>query len=74
MFFASAQKALFVTEYPLIAGGRLCYYRIRKTIPFPTGGKNMSVKILAVGDVCGEPGLSFLNNHLRNIRKEMGIG
>ncbi|MBR5381076.1 MAG: YmdB family metallophosphoesterase [Oscillospiraceae bacterium] len=33
----------------------------------------MSVKILAVGDVCGEPGLSFLNNKLRNYRKEMGI-
>ena len=33
----------------------------------------MSVKILAVGDVCGEPGLSFLNNRLRDYRKEQGI-
>ena len=33
----------------------------------------MSVKILAVGDVCGEPGLSFLNNRLRDYRREQGI-
>ena len=33
----------------------------------------MSVKILAVGDVCGEPGLSFLNNRLRDYRKEQGV-
>ena len=33
----------------------------------------MSVKILAVGDVCGEPGLEYLTKNLRNIRKELGI-
>ena len=33
----------------------------------------MSVKILAVGDVCGEPGLTFLSNNLKNYRKEKGI-
>ena len=30
----------------------------------------MSVKILAVGDVCGEPGLGYLEKNLRNYRKE----
>ena len=33
----------------------------------------MSVKILAVGDVCGEPGLDYLNKNLRRIRKEMEL-
>ena len=33
----------------------------------------MSVKILAVGDVCGEPGLTFLEKTLRNYRKENNI-
>ena len=33
----------------------------------------MSVKILAVGDVCGEPGLAFLEKHLKPFRKENGI-
>ena len=33
----------------------------------------MSVKILAVGDICGEPGLSFLDKNLRNYRKENNI-
>ena len=33
----------------------------------------MSVRILAVGDVCGEPGLDYLNKNLRRIRKEMEI-
>ena len=30
----------------------------------------MSVKILAVGDICGEPGLGYLEKNLRNYRKE----
>ena len=33
----------------------------------------MLVKILAVGDVCGEPGLSFLEKTLKPYRKENGI-
>ena len=33
----------------------------------------MSVKILAVGDVCGEPGLAFLNNRLKDYRIEQGV-
>ena len=33
----------------------------------------MSVKILAVGDICGEPGLSFLEKRLRDYRKENSI-
>lgn len=33
----------------------------------------MSVKILAVGDVCGEPGLTFLEGNLKRIRAEKGI-
>ena len=33
----------------------------------------MSVKILAVGDICGEPGLSFLEKRLRDYRKENNI-
>ena len=33
----------------------------------------MSVKILAVGDVCGEPGLDFLTKRLKDYRKENGI-
>ena len=33
----------------------------------------MTMKILAVGDVCGEPGLSFLDRRLKSFRKENGI-
>ena len=33
----------------------------------------MPVKILAVGDVCGEPGLAFLDKTLRPYRKENAI-
>ncbi len=33
----------------------------------------MSVKILAVGDICGEPGLEFLGKKLKEYRKENGI-
>ena len=33
----------------------------------------MSVKILAVGDVCGEPGLDWLEKNLRSYRKANGI-
>ena len=33
----------------------------------------MSVKILAVGDVCGEPGLEYLERNLRKIRSEKNI-
>lgn len=33
----------------------------------------MDVKILAVGDVCGEPGLSFLGNHLKAFKQEKNI-
>ena len=33
----------------------------------------MSVKILAVGDVCGEPGLKFLENRLKGFKKENDI-
>ena len=33
----------------------------------------MSVKILAVGDVCGEPGLEFLEKRLKAYRKENNI-
>ena len=33
----------------------------------------MSVRILAVGDVCGEPGLEFLDKRLRNYRRENSI-
>lgn len=33
----------------------------------------MSVKILAVGDVCGEPGLEFLKNRLKGYKKETGV-
>ena len=34
----------------------------------------MSVKILAVGDVCGEPGLEFLEKRLKDFKAEHGIG
>lgn len=34
----------------------------------------MSVKILAVGDICGEPGLEYLEKHLREYRSEKDIG
>ena len=33
----------------------------------------MSVKILAVGDICGAPGLDHLAKVLRNYRREQGI-
>ena len=33
----------------------------------------MIVKILAVGDVCGEPGLAFLENRLKTFKKENDI-
>lgn len=33
----------------------------------------MSVRILAVGDVCGEPGLDFLNRHLNSYKRMQGI-
>ena len=33
----------------------------------------MLVKILAVGDICGEPGLSFLEKTLKPYRKENDI-
>ena len=33
----------------------------------------MSVKILAVGDVCGEPGLNYAVKNLINIKREKGI-
>ena len=33
----------------------------------------MSVKILAVGDVCGEPGLDFLTARLRDYKREHDI-
>ena len=34
----------------------------------------MSVKILAVGDVCGEPGLNYLTANLKRIRAELDVG
>lgn len=33
----------------------------------------MTVNILAVGDVCGEPGLCFLEDHLRSLKKARGV-
>ena len=33
----------------------------------------MSIKVLAVGDVCGEPGLDFLDKRLKAYRKENNI-
>ena len=33
----------------------------------------MNIKILAVGDVCGEPGLTCLEKNLRSYKKENGI-
>ena len=33
----------------------------------------MIISILAVGDVCGAPGLAFLEKHLKTIRRERGI-
>ncbi len=33
----------------------------------------MSVRILAVGDICGEPGLEFLEKRLRNYRRDNNI-
>ncbi|MCF0137857.1 MAG: YmdB family metallophosphoesterase [Oscillospiraceae bacterium] len=34
----------------------------------------MSVKILAVGDVCGQPGMEYLSANLKRIKQELGIG
>ena len=33
----------------------------------------MIISILAVGDVCGAPGLAFLERRLKDFRKERGI-
>ena len=33
----------------------------------------MIVKIMAVGDVCGEPGLDYITKNLRRIRKELEL-
>ena len=33
----------------------------------------MNAKILAVGDVCGEPGLTYLDKHLKEIRRTLSI-
>ena len=33
----------------------------------------MSMRILAVGDICGEPGMSFLENRLKSFKKENNI-
>lgn len=33
----------------------------------------MSVKVLAVGDVCGQPGMDYLDKHLREYKKENNI-
>ena len=33
----------------------------------------MSVRILAVGDVCGQPGLGFLEKRLKEYKKEQNI-
>ena len=33
----------------------------------------MLVRVLAVGDVCGDPGLKFLEKHLKRIKKEKSI-
>ncbi len=33
----------------------------------------MIISVLAVGDVCGIPGLTFLEKRLRTIRKELGV-
>ena len=33
----------------------------------------MNVRILAVGDVCGEPGLKFLENRLKDFKREKDI-
>ena len=35
--------------------------------------EQMTVKILAVGDVCGEPGLQYLEKNLKTIREERNI-
>lgn len=34
----------------------------------------MSVKILAVGDVCGQPGMDYLAKNLKRLRQELGLG
>lgn len=34
----------------------------------------MNIKVLAVGDVCGQPGLDYLEKNLKRIKKEMDIG
>lgn len=33
----------------------------------------MSVKILAVGDICGQPGLDYISKHLKEYKKQNGI-
>lgn len=33
----------------------------------------MNIRILAVGDVCGEPGLDFLSRNLKNYKREQSI-
>ena len=33
----------------------------------------MTVNILAVGDVCGKPGLDFLRKHLSTVKKDKNI-
>ena len=33
----------------------------------------MTITILAIGDVCGAPGLAFLEKRLRNVQKEHGV-
>lgn len=33
----------------------------------------MNIRILAVGDVCGEPGLDFLSRNLKNYKREQNI-
>jgi metallophosphoesterase (TIGR00282 family) len=47
-----------VVEYPVMKNRR---------------GMDMTVKILAVGDVCGSNGLEFLRKHLRNVKKMKNI-
>lgn len=36
-------------------------------------GFYMTIRILAVGDVCGQPGLDYLSDHLRSLKKLKGI-
>ena len=41
--------------------------------PVAIEAEPMEVRILAVGDVCGEPGLSFLTNRLKSFKKEHDV-